>query len=89
MFMQFPKRGLPYTHILIWLAFEFKFKTSDDIESIVSAEMLDKNIDPLCHGIVSKFMIHGPCGCRDDDFLRCPPGFGETTARGENGGFVL
>uniref|UniRef100_A0A6N2KK71 ATP-dependent DNA helicase n=1 Tax=Salix viminalis TaxID=40686 RepID=A0A6N2KK71_SALVM len=60
--IEFQNRGLPHTHILIWLAPEFKFKTSDDIDSIVSAEIPDKNIDPLCHEIVSKFMIHGPCG---------------------------
>uniref|UniRef100_A0A6N2MDD8 ATP-dependent DNA helicase n=1 Tax=Salix viminalis TaxID=40686 RepID=A0A6N2MDD8_SALVM len=28
----------------------------------IAAEIPDKNIDPLCHDIVSKFMIHGPCG---------------------------
>ena len=60
--IEFQKRGLPHTHILVWLASDFKFKTSDDIDSVVSAEIPDKNIDPLCHEIVSKFMIHGPCG---------------------------
>uniref|UniRef100_A0A6N2LWX4 Helitron helicase-like domain-containing protein n=1 Tax=Salix viminalis TaxID=40686 RepID=A0A6N2LWX4_SALVM len=60
--IEFRKRGLPHTHILIWLASKFKFKTTNDIDSIVSAKIPDKNIDPLCHEIVSKFMIHGPCG---------------------------
>uniref|UniRef100_A0A6N2NLV3 Helitron helicase-like domain-containing protein n=1 Tax=Salix viminalis TaxID=40686 RepID=A0A6N2NLV3_SALVM len=60
--IEFQKRGLPHTRILIWLALEFKFKTSGDIDSIVSTKMPDKNIDPLCNEIVSKFMIHGPCG---------------------------
>uniref|UniRef100_A0A6N2LP42 ATP-dependent DNA helicase n=1 Tax=Salix viminalis TaxID=40686 RepID=A0A6N2LP42_SALVM len=60
--IEFQKRGLPHTHILVWLASKFKFRTSADIDSIVSAEIPDKNIDPLCHDIVSKFMLHGPCG---------------------------
>ena len=50
--IEFQKRGLPHTHILIWLASEFKFKTSGDIDSIVSAEIPDRNIDPLCHEII-------------------------------------
>uniref|UniRef100_A0A6N2MNQ0 ATP-dependent DNA helicase n=1 Tax=Salix viminalis TaxID=40686 RepID=A0A6N2MNQ0_SALVM len=60
--IEFQKRGLPHTHILVWLASKFKFRTSADIDSIVSAEIPDKNIDPLCHDIVCKFMLHGPCG---------------------------
>uniref|UniRef100_A0A6N2LTF1 ATP-dependent DNA helicase n=1 Tax=Salix viminalis TaxID=40686 RepID=A0A6N2LTF1_SALVM len=60
--IEFQKRGLPHTHILVWLASEYKFRTSADIDSIVSTEIPDRNIDPLCHEIVSKFMIHGPCG---------------------------
>ena len=50
--IEFQKRVLPHTHILIWVASEFKFKTSGDIDSIVSAEIPDRNIDPLCHEII-------------------------------------
>jgi len=60
--IKFQKRGLPHTHILVWLASEFKCRTADDVDSIVSVEIPGKNIDPLCHEIVSKFMINGLCG---------------------------
>uniref|UniRef100_A0A6N2ND49 Uncharacterized protein n=1 Tax=Salix viminalis TaxID=40686 RepID=A0A6N2ND49_SALVM len=54
--------GSPIYTIIYLAASEFKFKTSNDIDSVVSIEMLDKNIDPICHEVVSKFRIHGPCG---------------------------
>jgi hypothetical protein len=60
--IEFKKRGLPHTYILVWLASEFKCRSVDSVDSIISAEIPDKNVDPLCHDIVSKFMIHGPCG---------------------------
>uniref|UniRef100_A0A6N2LRW6 Helitron helicase-like domain-containing protein n=1 Tax=Salix viminalis TaxID=40686 RepID=A0A6N2LRW6_SALVM len=56
--IEFQKRGLPHTHILIWLDIEFKFETSNDIDLVVSAEMPDKNIDPLCHEIWHHLVLH-------------------------------
>ena len=44
--IEFQKRGLPHTHILVWLASKFKSRTADDVDLIVSAEIPDKNIDP-------------------------------------------
>uniref|UniRef100_A0A6N2KPV0 Helitron helicase-like domain-containing protein n=1 Tax=Salix viminalis TaxID=40686 RepID=A0A6N2KPV0_SALVM len=41
---------------------EFKCRSAEDVDSIVSAEIPNKNTDPICYDIVSKFMIHGPCG---------------------------
>uniref|UniRef100_A0A6N2KLL2 Helitron helicase-like domain-containing protein n=1 Tax=Salix viminalis TaxID=40686 RepID=A0A6N2KLL2_SALVM len=58
--IKFQKRGIPHTHILIWLASEFKCKTTDDVDSFVSTEMPHQNIDPLYHEIVPKFIMHGP-----------------------------
>jgi len=55
------KRPSTYSHFG-WLAFEFKCRSVDSVDSIISAKIHDKNVDPLCHDIVSKFMIHGPCG---------------------------
>jgi len=48
--------------MLIWLHLNFKCRTTEDVDSIVSAEIPDKFTDPICYEIVSKFMIHGPCG---------------------------
>ena len=60
--MEFQKRGLPHTHLLVWLAPEFKFRSPEDVDSIISAEIPDKHQDPIFFEIVSKFMMHGPCG---------------------------
>uniref|UniRef100_A0A6N2K468 Helitron helicase-like domain-containing protein n=1 Tax=Salix viminalis TaxID=40686 RepID=A0A6N2K468_SALVM len=60
--VEIQKRGLPHTHLLIWLASEYKFQTLDDVDSIISAKLLDKTDDPFCFEIVSKFMLQGPCG---------------------------
>ncbi|XP_073265278.1 uncharacterized protein [Populus alba] len=60
--VEFQKRGLPHTHLLVWLAPEFKFRSPEDVDSIISAEIPDKHQDPICYEIVSKFMMHGPCG---------------------------
>jgi hypothetical protein len=53
---------LPHTHILIWLHSNFKCRTLEDVDSIVSAEIPDKFTNPKCYEIVSRFMMHGLCG---------------------------
>jgi len=57
--IEWQKRGLPHSHMLIWLADKIK---SDDIDSIICAEIPDPQIDPILHNVVTKNMIHGPCG---------------------------
>ncbi|KAL9360066.1 hypothetical protein Peur_048189 [Populus x canadensis] len=59
--VEFQKRGLPHTHLLVWLAPEFKFRSAGDVDSVILAGILDKNQDLVCYEIVSKFMMHGPC----------------------------
>ncbi|KAJ6876879.1 hypothetical protein NC651_029788 [Populus alba x Populus x berolinensis] len=39
--VEFQKRGLPHTHLLVWLAPEFKFCSPEDVDSIISAEIPD------------------------------------------------
>jgi hypothetical protein len=47
--------------MLIWLHSNFKCRTAEDVDSIVSAEIPDKFTNPICYEIVSRFMIHGRC----------------------------
>ena len=60
--VEFQKRGLPHAHILIILSSECKLRTADDFDKIVCAELPDKNKEPGLFELVTKFMIHKPCG---------------------------
>ncbi|PIA50768.1 hypothetical protein AQUCO_01200187v1 [Aquilegia coerulea] len=60
--IEFQKRGLPHAHILLWLHPDDKPKDPSDIDKLISAELPDKNIDPLAFESVLQYMIHGPCG---------------------------
>ncbi|CAF1021035.1 unnamed protein product [Adineta steineri] len=57
--IEWQKRGLPHAHILIWLKDKI---TSDQIDSVISAELPDPQQDPRLFEIITKNMIHGPCG---------------------------
>ncbi|XP_053101885.1 uncharacterized protein LOC128323190 [Hemicordylus capensis] len=60
--IEFQKRGLPHAHILLILTENHKPKTDACIDSIVSAEIPDIDKTPQLHAIITKHMIHGPCG---------------------------
>ncbi|KAF8778853.1 hypothetical protein HNY73_015538 [Argiope bruennichi] len=57
--IEWQKRGLRHAHILIWMMEKI---TPNRIDEIISAEIPDIEIDKDLHDIVSKNMIHGPCG---------------------------
>ncbi|UYV77690.1 hypothetical protein LAZ67_15001947 [Cordylochernes scorpioides] len=57
--IEWQKRGLPHAHILILMMEKI---TPSRIDEIISAEIPDIEIDKDLHDIVSKNMIHGPCG---------------------------
>lgn len=57
--IEWQKRGLPHSHILIWLNEKIR---PEEIDSIISAEIPDRNVDPVLFLIVTSNMIHGPCG---------------------------
>src|ERR1700752_2203757 len=60
--VEFQKRGLPHTHILLILASEDKPQTPEDYDRIISAEIPDPVTQPKLYNIISQCMVHGPCG---------------------------
>src|SRR6201988_3801045 len=60
--VEFQKRGLPHTHILLILASEDKPQTPKDYDRIISAEIPDSVTQPKLYNIISQCMVHEPCG---------------------------
>ena len=60
--IEFQKRGLPHSHILIILESQYKFWSTDDYDNIVCAELPNPITQPRLYSIVTTCMIHGPCG---------------------------
>ncbi|KMZ62956.1 hypothetical protein ZOSMA_4310G00010, partial [Zostera marina] len=60
--VEFQKRGLPHAHILIILAPEDEIKDPETIDEVVCAEIPDKEQFPRLFEVVTRNMIHGPCG---------------------------
>ncbi|XP_045823935.1 uncharacterized protein LOC123916509 [Trifolium pratense] len=60
--IEFQKRGLPHAHILLWLDKRDRLDSPASIDSVICAEIRDENLFPKLYYVVSRFMIHGPCG---------------------------
>ncbi|KAJ9559006.1 hypothetical protein OSB04_013620 [Centaurea solstitialis] len=60
--IEFQKRGLPHCHTLLWVTSAHKIKAPEEVDKFISAEIPDPNNDPRLYNIVSKLMMHGPCG---------------------------
>ena len=80
--IEFQKRGLPHMHLLIFLDAAAKPITPAQVDSIVCAELPDQAAEPHLYSIVSKVMIHRPCGTHGnsnavclDDKGKCTKGF--------------
>ena len=60
--IEWQKRGPPHAHILGICDEESKPRTPEDYDSIVCAEIPDKEQFPELHKTVTTLMMHGPCG---------------------------
>ncbi|XP_077199856.1 uncharacterized protein LOC143840327 isoform X2 [Paroedura picta] len=92
--VEFQKSGLPHAHLLLLLKQEFKPHTPDIIDLMVSAEIPDPQQMPALYDVVTRHMIHGPCGdqhlcspCMKDKMCskRFPKSFQEDTLPNHNG----
>ncbi|KAI7956604.1 hypothetical protein MJO28_003699 [Puccinia striiformis f. sp. tritici] len=74
--IEFQKRGLPHLHLMVTLAEADRPVTPEEIDLIVSAELPSLAEEPVLHGLVSQFMLHGPCKGRSCwDKQGCKLGF--------------
>jgi hypothetical protein len=71
--IEWPKRGLPHDHILIWL--KEKIRPSQ-IDSIISAELANREEDPVLFEIITKHMVHGPAFAGQGFSKSCPSNVG-------------
>lgn len=60
--VEFQKRGLPHAHILVIFDKDSVIRDADDVDKIISAEIPDENKWPRLHNIVTRHLMHGPCG---------------------------
>ncbi|CAN6814888.1 unnamed protein product, partial [Brassica oleracea] len=60
--IEFQKRGLTHAHILLWFGKSSRTLSSEEVDEIISAELPNKEEDPEAYNLVTKHMIHGPCG---------------------------
>jgi hypothetical protein len=60
--IEFQKRGLPHAHIPIFFAEDCKPHTVEDVDHMISAELLNPETNMLAHETITICMIHGPCG---------------------------
>ncbi|XP_067931940.1 uncharacterized protein [Watersipora subatra] len=57
--IEWQKRGLPHANILIWLCDRIR---PEQVDCVISAEIPNRVEDPELFEIVTKHMVHGPCG---------------------------
>jgi hypothetical protein len=59
--IEFQKRGLPHAQIIFWVSNETSQSSVESIDSLITTEIPDPEIDPLGYILVAEHMIHGPC----------------------------
>ncbi|CAN6876425.1 unnamed protein product [Brassica oleracea] len=60
--IEFQNRGLPHAHILLWFGRSSRTPSAEEVDDIISAELPNKGEDPEAYNLVTKHMIHDPCG---------------------------
>ncbi len=60
--VEFQNRGLLHAHILIFFTEDCKPHTVEDVDRMISAELPNSETNKLAHEMVTKCMMHGPCG---------------------------
>ncbi|KAG5863312.1 hypothetical protein JTB14_024439 [Gonioctena quinquepunctata] len=60
--IEFQKRGLPHAHIVITFHEDDKLRTIENIDNIISAQIPDRQTQPLLHQRVKECQLHSPCG---------------------------
>jgi hypothetical protein len=63
--IEFQKRGLPHMHMLLTLKAGSKLTTAAEVDSLISAELPEPVDERVLYDIVSKSMLHRPCGIRN------------------------
>ena len=78
--IEFQKRGLPHTHLLLTLSPAYRPKDPAQVDSVIHASWPNLDLEPHLFNIVKRTMVHGPCGawksnapCMKDG--RCSKGF--------------
>lgn len=67
--IEYQKRGPPHAHMLLILDPADKPRTPADFDDRIWASIPDQEKFPVLHGVVTKMMIHGPCGNQN---TKCP-----------------
>ncbi|XP_074560285.1 uncharacterized protein LOC141816402 [Curcuma longa] len=60
--IEFQKRGMPHCHFLLILKLGSKLLNPTAYDRIVCAEIPDPKLHPYLYSLVTKHMMHGPCG---------------------------
>jgi hypothetical protein len=60
--IEYQKRGLPHLHLLLFLDSDEAFDTPERIDEVICAEIPSKTKDLELYEVITKNMIHGPCG---------------------------
>jgi hypothetical protein len=60
--VEFQKRGLPHAHCLLIMQKNWKLTCPKQYDALISAELPNKKKYPELYKMVTKHMMHGPCG---------------------------